>query len=92
MAYEYATKRYRSNLINWGILPFTMDSSEEFNLEPDTYILIPGIRKAVESGREEIEAKIVAGNEMKTLKLYLKNLTKDEREIILCGSLTKNRV
>ena len=86
-AFEYATKRYRSNLINWGMLPFTVDSTQEFNYEEGSYIFIPGIREKVEKAVEEIDAQIICKDGVKPLKLILKNLTNDEREIILSGSL-----
>ncbi|MDF2523105.1 MAG: aconitate hydratase protein [Clostridiales bacterium] len=86
-AIEYATKRYRSNLINWGMLPFTVDPSQEFNYEEGLYIFIPGIREKVEHAVDEIDAQIICKDGIKPLKLILKNLTNDEREIILSGSL-----
>jgi aconitate hydratase len=86
IAYEYATKRYRSNLINWGMLPFTMDSGTQ-NFTVDDFIFIPGIRKAVETGATEVEAFVVNVGGKKPFKLYLANLSKDERDIILAGCL-----
>ncbi len=87
LAVEYATKRYRSNLINWGMLPFTVDPSQEFNYEEGSYIFIPGVREKVEKAIEEIDAQVIGKDGIKPLKLILKNLTDDEREIILSGSL-----
>lgn len=82
IAKEYATKRYRSNLINWGMLPFTSD--EELNLSKDDYIFIPDIKKAVENKTEKIKAYVVGKKEV---TLTLSNLTDDERKIILSGCL-----
>jgi hypothetical protein len=78
---EYATKRYRSNLINWGIVPFTFGG--EFSWEPGTVLSVPGLRAAIKSGAEEIPGYI--GN----TKLLLKfgPLSREEREILLAGCL-----
>lgn len=83
IALEYATKRYRSNLVNWGMLPFVI--SEKPDIKPGDYIYIEGIRKMVEEGGKEIDAVILGGN--KTIKLTLPDMTKDERDIILEGCL-----
>lgn len=84
IASEYATKRYRSNLINWGMLPFLLDGSEPF--ENGDYIFIPGIREAVEQKKDVIKA-YVANKGMKEFTLSLGSLTDDERRIILSGCL-----
>ncbi len=81
---EYATKRYRSNLINWGMLPFTVS---ELNVEMGDYIFVPGIRDAVKNKKEDIKAYIVTNDTAKEINLTLKDLTDDEREIILSGCL-----
>ena len=84
-ALEYATKRYRSNLINWGLLPFLVE--RESDLEPDALIFIPHIRKAV-AGQSETEAvkayRLTDGREI-TLRLGM--LTATERDILLAGCL-----
>ncbi|MCL2164382.1 MAG: hydratase [Oscillospiraceae bacterium] len=59
ICYEYATKRYRSNCVNWGILPFTIDERVDFRYLPGDYIFIPGIRNAILSGLTEIPAKVI---------------------------------
>ena len=59
IAIEYATKRYRTNLINWGMLPFTIDSEDERILEVDDFIYIPGIRPAVKNGETEIHSYVI---------------------------------
>jgi len=88
IAVEYATKRYRSNLINWGMLPFTIDPEDVSKIVPDKYLFIPGIREAVQSGAEEITGYIIQDDGSKApVQLKLANLSADEREVILAGSL-----
>jgi aconitate hydratase len=87
IAFEYATKRYRSNLINWGMLPFTIDSSENINFYNGDYIVIEGIKDAVLEGKEEVAAKLINDYYRKEFKLQLKGLSKEERDIILSGCL-----
>ncbi|NCB41607.1 MAG: hydratase [Clostridia bacterium] len=88
ICYEYATKRYRSNCINWGILPFTMDEGVDFPYESGDMVFVPGIRKAVESGEERIPAKVIRANgDVCDLTLYIKGLTEDEKTIVLEGCL-----
>lgn len=82
---EYATKRYRSNLINWGILPFTTNDYDKFSL--DDYIFVPNIKKAIEEKLEDIKAYIVKNNELIEISLTLGQLTDKEREILLDGCL-----
>ena len=85
IANEYATKRYRSNLINWGMLPFTIKKGD-LPFKNKDYIFVPEIRKAVEDKLTRIPAYVV--NEgMKEITLTLGELTDDEREIILKGCL-----
>ena len=83
IALDYATKRYRSNLVNWGMLPFTID--ENPGLKTGDYIYIRGIREAVESGAKTIEAHIIGRDG--TLELKLPGMTDGERSIILDGCL-----
>ncbi len=84
VAKEYATKRYRSNLINWGMLPFVMP--EDYAFDIDDYIFIPDIAKAVKDKNDDIKAYVV-NKGMKELTFHLGDLTDDEREIILKGCL-----
>ena len=86
IANEYATKRYRSNLINWGMLPFIIDEGELpfHNLD---YIFLPQIKKAIENKAQEFEAYVVKDGELKPFTLKMGELTDDEREIILKGCL-----
>ncbi len=86
IANSYATKRYRSNLINWGMLPFLIDEGELPFTNGD-YVFIPEIRKAVEDKLTEIKAFVVNETEMKEFTLKLGELTDDERTIILDGCL-----
>ena len=84
IAKEYATKRYRSNLINWGMLPFIME--EDFAFDNDDYVFILGIREAVQNKNEIIKAYVV-NKDFKELDLKLGSLTDDERQIIMDGCL-----
>ena len=85
IANEYATKRYRSNLINWGMLPFIIDAGE-LPFKNLDYIFIPGIRKAVEEKAAVIKAYVVK-DELIKFDLKIGDLTDDERKIILDGCL-----
>lgn len=85
IANSYATKRYRSNLINWGMLPFLIDEGE-LPFKNGDYLFIPDIREAVESGATEIKAYVV-GDSLKEFTLKLGEMTDDERTIILDGCL-----
>lgn len=89
IAYEYATKRYRSNLVNWGILPFVLDKSQAFEAQNGDYILVKDIRRAVEEGGAATEGIVMGADGVKkgSLTLSLPNLTSDEAEILLTGCL-----
>ena len=84
---EYATKRYRSNLINWGMLPFTLAKGETPNFEVGDIILIEGIQKALISGESKFEALCIGKDKKEKVLLELNDLTKPEKEILLAGSL-----
>ena len=86
IANEYATKRYRSNLINWGMLPFLIKEGD-LPFEYLQYIFVPDIQNAVKEKREVIKAYAVGETELKEFDLTLGELTDDEREIILKGCL-----
>lgn len=91
IAKEYATKRYRSNLINWGMLPFLFDS-DDLPFANGDYIFIPDIAEAVREKKTEMKAYVVKDG-LKEFELKLGELTDDEREIILKGCLINyNRV
>lgn len=87
IAEEYATKRYRSNLINWGMLPFTIPTSENRDFLVGDYVFVSGIKEAIETGKEEIEAQVMSANGNRKVTLNIKGLTKDEKDIILAGCL-----
>ena len=87
IAYSYATKRYRSNCINWGIVPFTLDESTPFDYQPGDYLFVPGIKEAVKDGKEDIPGKVVTSSGIKDILLHVKGLTEDEKAIILEGCL-----
>ena len=92
IANEYATKRYRSNLINWGMLPFLIEEGE-LPFKNLDYIFIPGIKAAVENKTEVIKAYTVGENGLTEFDLRLGDLTDEERRIILKGCLINyNRV
>jgi len=82
---EYATKRYRSNLINWGMIPFQMENDCDFNV--GDYIYVPNIRQILErKDMNDITAYII-GEKIREIKLYIADMTDDERKIIKAGSL-----
>ena len=92
IANEYATKRYRSNLINWGMLPFIIEKGD-LPFKNHDYLFIPGIRQAVEEKVSEIKAYVVKEDGLKEFTLTLGDLTDEERQIILKGCLINyNRV
>jgi aconitate hydratase len=82
-AREYATKRYRSNLINWGMLPFTT----EFDFEIGDYVYIPDVKKKVESGEKIFPMQIVRNGTELLSEAYITSLTEDEKSIISSGCL-----
>ena len=88
ICYSFATKRYRSNCINWGILPFTLDEGADFPYEAGDCVFVPGIRTAIAAGQEDIPAKVIRANStVEDLMLHVRGLTKEEKEIILDGCL-----
>lgn len=87
IAYEYATKRYRSNCINWGLLPFTIDKTRAFDYEQGDYLFVPGIRKGILTGQEEFKAQIISGTKIQDIKLYCQGLNDTERQILADGCL-----
>ena len=86
IANGYATKRYRSNLINWGMLPLTIEEGE-LPFKNKDFLFLPGIRKAVENKDSRIRAFVVEDGGLREFALNLGELTDDEREIILKGCL-----
>ena len=88
LCFEYATKRYRSNCINWGIIPFTLDGREKFDCVQGDYIFIEGIRKALLEGKKCIAARTLGSDgNVRGITLALEGLTETERDILLAGCL-----
>ena len=81
---EYATKRYRSNVINWGMLPFQMKDDPSF--EVGDYIYIPNVKAALDGDMKDIKAYVV-GKELQEISLYIADMTDAEKEIVKAGSL-----
>ena len=89
---EYATKRYRSNVMNWGMIPFQME--EEPNFEVDDYIFVPNIKNQLDGDLKNIKAYVIKNNKANEIKLYIADMTEDERKIVKAGCLinfNKNR-
>lgn len=83
---EYATKRYRSNVMNWGMIPFQM--KEEPGFDTGDYIFVPGIRTALENGNlSDITAYVIKEDSVNEIHLYITEMTQEEREIVKAGSL-----
>ena len=87
ICYEFATKRYRSNCINWGMMPFTIDESRAFDYSCDDYIYVPAIREAIETGAKDVPATVITKDGAEDILLHLPELTDDERQILLEGCL-----
>ena len=86
IAQEYATKRYRSNVINWGMIPFIFPA-EELPFANLDYIFVPGIRKAIEDKAQKVKAYVVGEKDLVPFELEIRPLTDAERKIILDGCL-----
>ena len=87
IAEEYATKRYRSNVVNWGMLPFTAEGLKELDLQPGDRVYLPGIRALLEGDGEQLTATVLRSSGEATVALSLPGLTREERDIILAGCL-----
>ena len=87
IASEYATKRYRSNVVNWGMLPFVADSLEKLCLLPGDRVYLPGIRALLEGDGETITAAVLRNGGETSVVLSLPGLTREERDVILAGCL-----
>ena len=86
IAHSYATKRYRSNCINWGIVPFTFEG--DFTFESGDWIYVPGIKEGILNGQEEFAAKAMnAAGEIKDIKLQCIGLSSEEKQIVTDGCL-----
>jgi aconitate hydratase len=84
---EFATKRYRSNCINWGMLPFTLPEGADAEFSIGDWLYVPGIRSAVTEGREQVVAKLVSNGKVTDITLCLAGLSSEERDILLAGCL-----
>ena len=88
ICYEYATKRYRSNCINWGIVPFTLNRDAAFPYEDGDWVYVPGVKAAIAGGVEDIPAKVIRGDgSVEDIALKCAGLTADERLILQEGCL-----
>ena len=87
LAQEYATKRYRSNVVNWGMLPFIADGLAEKNIQPGDRLYLPGIRALLEGDGEELTGTLIQNGAETPVTLKLPGLTREERDIILAGCL-----
>lgn len=81
---EYATKRYRSNVMNWGMLPFQMKGEPEFEI--GDYIYIPNVKVALDGDMQDIKAYVL-GEQVKEISLYIADMTPDEKKIVKAGCL-----
>ena len=87
ICYEFATKRYRSNCVNWGLMPFSIDKSVDFKWQPGDYVFVPGLKQALLEMKKEIPAKVVSKAGVEDIVLKLEALTEEERDILLAGCL-----
>ena len=87
LAAEYATKRYRSNVVNWGMLPFIAEGVKDWDIQPGDKLYIPSVRAAVDGGAEEIDATLIQHGAEKHVTLKLPGMTREERDIVLAGCL-----
>ncbi len=87
IAEDYATKRYRSNVVNWGMLPFILPELKQYGLQSGDRVYIPGIRALLQSDGEEIPATLLQNGKETAVTLRLPGLTREERDIILAGCL-----
>ncbi|MBP3486415.1 MAG: hydratase, partial [Oscillospiraceae bacterium] len=88
ICYAFATKRYRSNCINWGMVPFTLDETTPFPYEDGDCLFVPGIRTAIANAQEQITGQVIRRNgAVEPITLHVTGLTDDERQILLDGCL-----
>ena len=87
VALEYATKRYRSNCLNWGIVPFTASAEDTADLAPEDWIYIPGLRQGILEGKEEFAARVLRDGQTREIRLRCGGLSVQEREILAAGCL-----
>ena len=84
---EYATKRYRSNVVNWGMLPFIVDGLKDLGIQPGDQLYLPGVRALLEGDGEALEGTLTQNGVSRPVTLTLPGLTREERDIILAGCL-----
>lgn len=84
---DFATKRYRSNVVNWGMLPFVLDNAASCGIEAGDCVYIEGVRKMLKGEAESISAKLIKKDGTKEIELKTPKLTREERDIILSGCL-----
>jgi len=87
LCYEFATKRYRSNCVNWGMMPFILDREPELDWQLGDYVYVPGLRGALEALKNDLPAFRVSGDTVTELTLHLPALSAEERDILLTGCL-----
>jgi aconitate hydratase len=88
ICYEYATRRYRSNCVNWGIVPFTIDSGESFPYGDGDWIFVPRLRSLLQSGASEFPATVIdSTGATRPLTLRCDGMTREERQILTSGCL-----
>ena len=87
LAAEYATKRYRSNVVNWGMLPFIVDGLADYDIQPGDQLWIPGVRALLEGDGESIQATLLQKGKETVVTLQLPGMTREERDIVLAGCL-----
>ena len=87
ICYEFATKRYRSNCVNWGMLPFTLAEGAAFDGDAGDFVYVPDVREKLARGDEEFPAVLVHSGKAQPITLYLKNTNAEERELLLTGCL-----
>ena len=87
LAAEYATKRYRSNVVNWGMLPFIVDGLADLGIQPGDKLYIPGVKALLEGDGETLEGVLIQNGEGKPITLRLPAMTREERDIVLAGCL-----
>ncbi len=87
LAQEYATKRYRSNVVNWGMLPFIVDELATLDIQSGDRLYIPGIKTLLEGDGDEIAATLLQKGGSREIKLRLPGMTREERDIVLSGCL-----
>ena len=87
ICYAFATKRYRSNCINWGMLPLTTEEDAGFDYEAGDWVWIPNVREKIAAGEDDLPALLIGRHGVEQRVLHLNGLTDDEREILLAGCL-----